>query len=87
MIFEPRLFGWIIWWLVAANATLLFLWLAVRIITWQPLGRILPWMTLALTLLAVWFFVIEDWNTIHLAWLYPTISVVVPIVAFIASVC
>jgi hypothetical protein len=44
-------------------------------------------MTLALTLLAVWFFVIEDWNKIHLAWLYPTISVVVPIVAFIASVC
>ena len=74
------------WWIVAANAVLLCLWLAIRLVTRQPLGRILPWMTLALTLVAVWFFVNGDWNKLHLAWVYPTVALAVATAGFIASV-
>ena len=86
MIFDPILIGWIIWWVVAANAALLYVWLAIRMVTWQPLGRVLPAMTIAMTLLAVWFFVNAGWNKLHLAWLYPTTALAVSAGALVASV-
>ena len=70
--------GWAIWGAIALTSAVLCIRTAIRLGTHQPLGRVVPWQTLFLTLLAVWFFVNDGWDKIHLLWAGP-LAVVAPL--------
>ena len=66
--------GWLVWCLVAGAALLSWALLTSKAAIGEKSILVVAFQALSYTLLAVWFYLLPEWNKLHLLWVVPLLA-------------
>ena len=74
MVIALWMAGWVVWCLVAGAALLSWGLLTSKAAVGEKHILVDAFQALSYTLLAVWFYVLPEWNKLHLLWVVPLLT-------------